>query len=1783
MSAISNIGLLFLFVRQIEIEATLTGDSLQAIPLEERCIAARVVDSTPPPEPGFAMGSLTQCLGDDPPVLIDQGSVQAFTPYPCVDASGTAITSYPCDASGSTSEVAVIAVADTDEWNPDLRSQGVGRSILDTYGTAVTEAKLTLLPDQGNVTIQIKDPSARVVSGDTVTWQTGRKARTGVKAVPGVIVGFTDKYFLDRTRGKQCPGTRTCRWWSLARTIQVRGVNPGSTPPGGVKIKNASSEFQLYDANSGNSYTSTRPAYIVGAYARDWVYSYVLEFSTLGTHVIDYTAGITRRSDRALQEATGTYTFHVGPVAELEVRAVWDAPGIFTITARNNGPDDAPAARVRVSLPQGMRFIRAEASDGSYDPNSGVWNIGRLAIHNFRRAGDMPESATLTVYTEPTGDAVIKPVTATIANHQDYCVRIKNGSARDTLECDGIAVPDGYTEHSTHYYDYIPGNNEARLTASFTAPVGDSVTRVTGMSVTSSPDAAKGYYLPGQDLEVEATFSDRVTAAASAKLLLQVGQSLREATAVPSTGEAIRFRYRVQWADRTDPGKGIRVTADPFVGPSAAIQASGGKTLSLLFPGKDLGSGHAIGPQPDRVPDTNVPMWSLPVFLTTGQEGARYRFIDGMRHYYAYDSLTRRWEYEFRLADADPGLSDDDLDLVQWLTLRASGYYGTHNPHPYEEDAHPVAGRPYLGRWDGGWHYRAQTCWGLEAEFSPGKTREQRLRELGRVLVQRISWGRVDWEISGGQRVSSMLDYAHSITPETCPEIPEERLNPPGQVSLPPGGAAITGLKMNSMGPYKAGDAIEVAVIFDRDVKVTGGPQLAIEVGGGPRTAKYSAGPSKPRSMVFRYTVLNDDRDSDGVSVYPGSIVLPAGASIRDDQRTDALLGHEGLAAQQGHTVGPVKSEQIRGEPGVFAPPAIVTGLAMHSGGPYAEGDVVSIAATFDWDVAVEGTPELSIEVGGSPRAALYQPSLSDDAVKVFSYTVLKEDSDTDGVSVYPGSIALPAGASIRDDQGTDADLTIAGLPPQPGHTVDGSQEGQSAQQQTASNSEPQTVPADWSLIPEGIGPGDSFRLLFVTSSTTTATSTDIADYNAFVHAAVTNTDLASFSDKFRALISTASVNIRDNSKTTGTGVPVHWLGGDKVADDYADLYDLSWDSVSGMTETGSSYTGLVWTGSNGRGETSLRSHAGAAEVRMGNLGEDRPLSSPTTKPATEAYPLYALSPVITVAAVAQQQQQAASNSEPQFASESDTRSVAENAATGSNVGAPVTATDDDGDALTYALSGSNAFAIGARSGQITAQGALDYETQSSYALTVTVSDGKNASGEADATVDDSIAVTVSVGNVDEAGTVSLDAATPQAGSLLTASLSDPDGGVSGTTWTWERSADSNNWTAIAGATAQAYTPSADDVGSYLRATASYADGHGSGKSAATSTTGTVEAAPAPTPTPQPEPEPPAVTAGPVITSSPASGDTYDKGEAIVVAMTFSESVTVAGEPRIRLRIGERNRWARYARSEANGTRLVFSYTVKGSDRDENGVSIEADQLWLNHGSITDADGNAARLEHPALAAQSGHKVDGSPEEQPVQQQPATSTVAADSDQTGPTVAADSPIVPDGMGPGNSFRLLFVTSATTTATSTDVADYNGFVQALASANAELASFSDQFTAYVSTATADARVNTGTTGTGVSVHWLGGEKVADDYADLYDGDWDSVSGMTDAGDSYTGLVWTGGNKAGEKSGQKYAGAAEVRLGDLSDVTLPLSSPTARASSEGYPLYALSPVITVAQPE
>ena len=104
-------------------------------------------------------------------------------------------------------------------------------------------------------------------------------------------------------------------------------------------------------------------------------------------------------------------------------------------------------------------------------------------------------------------------------------------------------------------------------------------------------------------------------------------------------------------------------------------------------------------------------------------------------------------------------------------------------------------------------------------------------------------------------------------------------------------------------------------------------------------------------------------------------------------------------------------------------------------------------------------------------------------------------------------------------------------------------------------------------------------------------------------------------------------------------------------------------------------------------------------------------------------------------------------NNPPTFPSDMVTYTIEENSPPGTNVGAPVAATDPDGDTLTYTLGGAAVadFRIDSASGQITVgpDTSLDFESQSMYVLAVTASDGNGGS--------DTASVIVSVTDVDEA------------------------------------------------------------------------------------------------------------------------------------------------------------------------------------------------------------------------------------------------------------------------------------------------------------------------------------------------------------------------------------------------------------------------------------------------
>ena len=126
---------------------------------------------------------------------------------------------------------------------------------------------------------------------------------------------------------------------------------------------------------------------------------------------------------------------------------------------------------------------------------------------------------------------------------------------------------------------------------------------------------------------------------------------------------------------------------------------------------------------------------------------------------------------------------------------------------------------------------------------------------------------------------------------------------------------------------------------------------------------------------------------------------------------------------------------------------------------------------------------------------------------------------------------------------------------------------------------------------------------------------------------------------------------------------------------------------------------------------------------------------------------------------------------------------------------------------------------------------------------------------------------------------------------------------------------------------------------------------------------------------PPPPPPPPPVIDTIEITSNPGPDATYAAGDTIEVTVTFDETVAVTRMPQLTLNVGGVDQAANYG--SGTGAALVFAYPVADSDLDTDGVSIEANRLSLNGGTIKDGSNNNAVLDHDGLAADSGHKVDG--------------------------------------------------------------------------------------------------------------------------------------------------------------------------------------------------------------
>ena len=246
--------------------------------------------------------------------------------------------------------------------------------------------------------------------------------------------------------------------------LTVADTTPGGKP-GSLRMPNAANlNFPILDIENKPRFpnpTGTLNTTGTGA-------GLLLEFGALGTYVAEFIAGATHQASGTPYTDMATYTFHVGPAADLEVRAADSVLGVgsgqtaLTVLAVNNGPDDALSAKVNIDLdlPNGVRVREVVASGGNYD--DGVWDLGGLRHSAF----GSPEGETLTFILEGNG-AESASLTATISHDNEnhpYMVCI-GSDGNDVDAASQAACEPGGEWHTGTVYDWNPDNSTVTLGA----------------------------------------------------------------------------------------------------------------------------------------------------------------------------------------------------------------------------------------------------------------------------------------------------------------------------------------------------------------------------------------------------------------------------------------------------------------------------------------------------------------------------------------------------------------------------------------------------------------------------------------------------------------------------------------------------------------------------------------------------------------------------------------------------------------------------------------------------------------------------------------------------------------------------------------------------------------------------------------------------------------------------------------------------------------------------------------------------------------------------------------------------------------------------------------------------------------------------------------------------------------------------------------------------------------------------------------------------------------------
>lgn len=217
-------------------------------------------------------------------------------------------------------------------------------------------------------------------------------------------------------------------------------------------------------------------------------------------------------------------------------------------------------------------------------------------------------------------------------------------------------------------------------------------------------------------------------------------------------------------------------------------------------------------------------------------------------------------------------------------------------------------------------------------------------------------------------------------------------------------------------GTYGVGVVIPVTVTFNAPVVVTGSPWLMLNAAAG--AAATYAGGSGTNTLTFNYTVGATDQSADLDGVSPDALELNGGTIKLKHTKVSlaaiTTLPEPGDPGSLGANKNIVIDTTPRVSGGVSSPLA---------NGTYQTANVLPITVTFNYAVAVTGTPQLALN-SGAGAVATYA-SGGGTAVLTFNYLVLDGHAATDLDYTSTTALVLNGGTIRNHLGGAPADLTL--------------------------------------------------------------------------------------------------------------------------------------------------------------------------------------------------------------------------------------------------------------------------------------------------------------------------------------------------------------------------------------------------------------------------------------------------------------------------------------------------------------------------------------------------------------------------------------------------------------------------------------------------------------------------------------------------------------------------------------------------------------------------------------